>query len=89
LPHVAALLELLDELRSEQRIDARRVYIVGQSLGGAKDTTVLAARSREMVAALRIVNSSAADVAARLRHTETAGLAMEREDGWVKEPMAS
>ncbi len=99
-PHVAALLELLGELRSELRIDARRVYVVGQSLGGygawdliarqpdlfaaaiplcgggdtkrilsarnvavwafhgAKDGTVLAARSREMVAALRTVNSS-------------------------------
>jgi predicted peptidase len=99
-PYVAALLELLDELRSELRIDARRVYVVGQSLGGygawdfiarypgvfaaavplcgggdakrilsarnvavwafhgAKDTTVLVSRSREMVAALRTVNSS-------------------------------
>lgn len=34
LPHVAALFELLDELRSELRIDTRRVYVVGQSLGG-------------------------------------------------------
>ncbi len=99
-PHVAALFELLDELRSELRIDARRVYVVGQSLGGygtwdliarhpdlfaaavplcgggdprrilsarnvavwafhgAKDATVPVARSREMVAALRTVNSS-------------------------------
>lgn len=99
-PQVAALFELLDELRSELRIDARRVYVVGQSLGGygawdliarhpdlfaaavplcgggdtkrilsarnvavwafhgAKDATVRAARSREMVAALRTVNSS-------------------------------
>ncbi len=100
LPHVAALLALLDELRSELRIDARRVYVVGQSLGGygawdfiarhpglfaaavplcgggdarrilsarsvavwafhgAKDATVPVSRSREMVAALRTVNSS-------------------------------
>lgn len=99
-PHVAALLELLDELRSELRIDARRIYVVGQSRGGfgvwdliarypntfaaavplcgggdtkrilsarnvavwafhgAKDHTVLVARSREMVDALRTVNSS-------------------------------
>jgi predicted peptidase len=99
-PHVAALLELLDELRSELRIDARRVYVVGQSLGGygawdviarypgvfaaavplcgggdakrilsahdvsvwvfhgAKDATVPVSRSREMVDALRTVNSS-------------------------------
>lgn len=99
-PQVAALLDLLDELRSELRIDERRVYVVGQSLGGfgawdliarhpnifaaaaplcgggdtklilsardvavwafhgAKDATVLASRSREMVAALRTVNSS-------------------------------
>jgi predicted peptidase len=99
-PHVAALLELLDELRSELRVDARRIYIVGQSRGGfgvwdlisrypdtfaaavplcgggdtkqilsardvavwafhgAKDDTVLVARSREMVEALRTVNSS-------------------------------
>jgi predicted peptidase len=99
-PHVAALLELLDELRSELRIDARRIYVVGQSRGGfgvwdliarypntfaaavplcgggdtkqilsarnvavwafhgAKDDTVLVARSREMVDALRTVNSS-------------------------------
>lgn len=98
LPHVAAIFELLDELRSELRIDARRVYVVGQSLGGfgawdfiarhpdifaaavplcgggdtkrivsardvavwafhgTKDTTVLPSRSREMVAALRVVN---------------------------------
>lgn len=33
-PHVTALMELLDELRSDQRIDARRIYVVGQSLGG-------------------------------------------------------
>lgn len=33
-PHVAALLELLDELRSELHFDARRVYVVGQSRGG-------------------------------------------------------
>lgn len=33
-PHVAALFELLDELRSEPRIDPRRIYVVGQSLGG-------------------------------------------------------
>lgn len=100
LPHVAALLELLNELRSELRIDPRRVYVIGQSLGGfgawdliakhpeifaaavplcgggdtkrillarnvavwafhgAKDPTVLASHSREMVAALRTVNSS-------------------------------
>ena len=99
-PHVAALFELLNELRSELRIDPRRVYVVGQSLGGygawdfiarhpdifaaavplcgggntkrilsardvavwafhgAKDATVLVSRSREMVAALRTVNSS-------------------------------
>lgn len=100
LPHVAALFELLAELRSKLRIDPRRVYVVGQSLGGfgawdliarhpetfaaavplcgggdtkrilsardvavwafhgAKDATILASRSREMVAALRTVNSS-------------------------------
>jgi predicted peptidase len=99
-PYVAALLELLHELRSEVRIDPRRVYVVGQSLGGygawdfiarypgvfaaavplcgggdasrilsardvavwafhgAKDATVPVSRSREMVAALRTVNSS-------------------------------
>ena len=99
-PHVAALLELLHELQSELRIDAGRIYVVGQSLGGfgvwdliskhpdlfaaavplcgggaprrvlsarnvpvwafhgAKDATVLASRSREMVDALRTVNSS-------------------------------
>lgn len=100
LPHVAALFELLDQLRSELHVDTRRIYVIGQSLGGygawdliarhpdtfaaavplcgsgdpqrilsardvpvwafhgAKDTTVLASRSREMVAALRTVNSS-------------------------------
>jgi predicted peptidase len=99
-PHVAALFALLDELRSELRIDARRVYVVGQSLGGygawdliarqpdrfaaavplcgggdtkrilsarnvavwafhgTRDVTVLVERSREMIAALRTVNSS-------------------------------
>jgi len=99
-PHVAALVELLAELRSELHIDARRVYVVGQSLGGygawdliarhsdlfaaavplcgggdarrilsarnvavwafhgAKDATVPVSRSREMVAALRTVDSS-------------------------------
>lgn len=98
--HVAALFELLNELRTELRIDARRIYVVGQSLGGygawdfiarhpdlfaaaiplcgggdakrilaarhvavwafhgAKDRTVPVSRSREMVAALRPVNSS-------------------------------
>jgi predicted peptidase len=98
--HVAALFELLNELRSELRIDARRIYVVGQSLGGygawdfiarhpelfaaaiplcgggdanrilsarhvavwafhgAKDRTVPVSRSREMVAALRTVESS-------------------------------
>jgi predicted peptidase len=34
LPHVAALLEPLNDLRSELRIDPSRVYLVGQSLGG-------------------------------------------------------
>lgn len=100
VPHVAALLELLDQLRSELRIDPLRIYVVGQSLGGfgawdliarrpdlfaaavplcgggnttrilsarnvavwafhgAKDATVPVARSREIVAALRTVNSS-------------------------------
>lgn len=100
LPHVVALLELLDKLHSELRIDPYRVYVVGQSLGGfgawdiiskyphifaaavplcgggdtkqilsaryiavwafhgAKDATVPASRSREMVDALRTVNSS-------------------------------
>lgn len=100
LPHVAALLDLLGELRSELPIDTQRVYVVGQSLGGfgawdfiarhpdlfaaavplcgggdtkrilsardvavwafhgEKDATVLASRSREMVGALRTVNSS-------------------------------
>jgi predicted peptidase len=33
-PHVKALIELLDELRSEFAMDARRIYVVGQSLGG-------------------------------------------------------
>jgi predicted peptidase len=100
LPRVAALFELLDRLRSEQHIDARRIYVVGQSLGGfgawdfigkfphifaaavplcgggdpkrilsardvavwafhgAKDATVQVSRSREMVDALRTVNST-------------------------------
>jgi predicted peptidase len=100
VPHVAALLELLDKLRSELRIDPRRIYVVGQSLGGfgawdliarrpdlfaaavplcgggnttrilsarnvavwafhgAKDATVPVSRSREIVAALRTVNST-------------------------------
>ncbi len=99
-PHVAAVFELLDELRSELRIDPSRVYVVGQSLGGfgvwdvvsrrpdvfaaavplcgggdtkrilsardvavwafhgATDATVPVSRSREMVSALRTVNSS-------------------------------
>jgi predicted peptidase len=116
LPHAAALLELLDELRSELRIDARRVYVVGQSLGGfgawdliarhpdvfaaavplcgagdtkrilsarnvavwafhgAKDATVLVARSREMVAALRTVNSS-------VRYTEYPDVG---HDVWIR-----
>lgn len=106
-PHLAALIELLNTLRSELRIDARRIYVVGQSLGGygawdvivrypevfaaavplcgggdvkrivsarnvsvwafhgAKDATVPVSRSREMVAALRTVNSS-------VRYTEYA-----------------
>lgn len=33
-PHVKTLMELLDGLRSEFAIDASRIYIVGQSLGG-------------------------------------------------------
>jgi predicted peptidase len=99
-PHVAALLELLDKLRSELQIDPHRVYVVGQSLGGygawdiiarypglfaaavplcgggdakrilsarnvavwafhgGNDATVPVSRSREIVAALRTVNSS-------------------------------
>lgn len=106
-PHTAALLDLLDDLRSELRIDPSRIYVVGQSLGGfgvwdliarhpdlfaaaiplcgggdpkrilsardvavwtfhgAKDATVLPSRSREMVSALRAVNSS-------VRYTEYA-----------------
>jgi predicted peptidase len=32
--HVAALVELLEQLRSQLAIDARRVYVVGQSRGG-------------------------------------------------------
>jgi predicted peptidase len=32
--HIAALIDLLDELRADVRIDARRIYVVGQSLGG-------------------------------------------------------
>jgi predicted peptidase len=100
LPQVAALLQLVEEVRSELPVDARRIYVVGQSRGGfgawdliarhpdlfaaavplcgggnterilsarnvavwafhgAKDATVPVARSREMVAALRTVNSS-------------------------------
>lgn len=115
-PHVAALLELLDELRSELRIDARRIYVVGQSRGGfgvwdliarypntfaaavplcgggdtkqilsarnvavwafhgAKDDTVLVARSREMVDALRTVNSS-------VRYTEYPDVG---HDVWIR-----
>lgn len=98
--HVAAVIELLDELHKELRIDMHRIYVVAQSLGGfgawdliarypqlfaaavplcgggdtkrvlsardvavwafhgAKDATVPVSRSREMVAALRSVNSS-------------------------------
>jgi predicted peptidase len=33
-PYVSALLELLEQLRTELHIDAHRVYVVGQSLGG-------------------------------------------------------
>lgn len=33
-PSVTVVLELLEELRSELRIDADRIYVVGQSLGG-------------------------------------------------------
>lgn len=115
-PHVVALLELLDELRSELHIDARRVYVVGQSRGGfgvwdliarhpdlfaaavplcgggdmkrilsarnvavwafhgAKDDTVLVARSREMVDALRTVNSS-------VRYTEYPDVG---HDVWIR-----
>lgn len=100
MPRVTALIELLDGLRSEFAIDARRIYVVGQSLGGygawdliarypdlfaaaiplcgggdrrrilaarnvavwafhgARDQTIPVTRSRELVAALRGVNSS-------------------------------
>jgi predicted peptidase len=116
LPQIAALLQLLDELRSELRFDVRRIYVVGQSLGaygawdliarhpelfaaaiplcgggdtvrilsarnvavwafhGAKDATVPAARSREMVAALRTVNSS-------VRYTEYPDVG---HDVWIR-----
>jgi predicted peptidase len=114
--HVAALFDLLDELRSELRIDVRRIYVVGQSLGGygawdfiarhpdlfaaavplcgggdarrilsarnvavwafhgAKDATVPASRSRELVAALRTVNSS-------VRYTEYPDVG---HDVWIR-----
>lgn len=115
-PYATALLELLEELGSELRIDAHRIYVIGQSLGGfgvwdliarypdrfaaavplcgggdtkrilsarnvavwafhgAKDATVLASRSREMVAALRTVNS-------QVRYTEYPTVA---HDVWTR-----
>jgi predicted peptidase len=114
--HAAALLELLDTLRSELRIDSQRIYVVGQSLGGfgawdliarrpdlfaaaiplcgggdvqrilsarnvavwafhgAKDVTVPASRSREIVAALRTVDPS-------VRYTEYADVG---HDVWTR-----
>ena len=98
-PYAATLVDLLEELRTELRIDTHRIYVVGQSLGGygvwdliarypdlfaaavplcgggdttrilsardvavwafhgAKDATIPASRSREMVAALQTVSS--------------------------------
>jgi predicted peptidase len=97
-PYVIAVIDLLEELRGALPIDAARIYVIGQSLGGmgvwdliarypdlfaaavplcgggdskrilsarnvavwafhgAKDATIPATRSREMVAALRTVN---------------------------------
>lgn len=115
-PHVEVLVELLDELRSEFAIDAGRIYVVGQSLGGygawdliarypdlfaaavplcgggdsrrvlsarsvaiwafhgARDQTVPVMRSRELVAALRRVNSS-------VRYTEYPDVG---HDVWIR-----
>jgi predicted peptidase len=51
-PHVAALVELLAELRSELHIDARRVYVVGQSLGGYGAWDLIARNSSLFAAAV-------------------------------------
>jgi len=50
--HGAALLQLVDELRSELNIDANRIYVVGQSLGGFGAWDLIARQPARFAAAI-------------------------------------
>ncbi|MDQ5870925.1 MAG: prolyl oligopeptidase family serine peptidase [Acidobacteriota bacterium] len=55
--HVEATLAILDEVRARYRIDGRRIYVVGQSLGGYGLLDLVAARPRLFAAAVVIAAS--------------------------------
>lgn len=50
--HAAALLELVEVLRAESRIDPQRIYVVGQSLGGFGAWDLIARRPDLFAAAV-------------------------------------
>ena len=52
--HVQQTLAILDDLRARYRVDGRRIYVVGQSLGGYGTLDLVAARPRLFAAAVVI-----------------------------------
>ena len=52
--HVQSTLAVLDDVRARYRVDARRLYLVGQSLGGYGVLDLVAARPRLFAAAVVI-----------------------------------
>jgi predicted peptidase len=55
--HVQSTLAILDDVRARYRIDGRRIYLVGQSLGGYGLLDLVAARPRLFAAAIVIAAS--------------------------------
>jgi predicted peptidase len=55
--HVQSTLAILDDVRARYRIDGRRIYVVGQSLGGYGLLDLVAARPRLFAAAIVIAAS--------------------------------
>lgn len=63
---VKTTLAILDAVRTEYRIDPRRIYVVGQSLGGLGALDMLSARADVFAAAVVIAAGGEAGRAARL-----------------------
>jgi len=66
--NIRLVIGILDSLRAEFKIDSKRIYVTGQSMGGAGTWAFLAAHPKLFAAGIPICGWGEPDVAPRIKH---------------------